>query len=108
MRLQSRSLATILRPGGSETRPRRRPGRSNAILPFRNADLELKSSFASRGPANLSGSRPGTEVSMCASAVSTAAPSALELFVAAGVVHDHDNIPSHLQLFAAQSDRVLR
>jgi hypothetical protein len=45
---------------------------------------------------------------MCASAVSTAAPSALELFVAAGVVHDQDNIPSHLQLFAAQSDRVLR
>src|SRR6516162_2730156 len=44
---------------------------------------------------------------MCASAHVAAAPAALDLFIAAGILREHDAVPSHLRLFASQSDRVL-
>ena len=44
---------------------------------------------------------------MCASSHVPAVPTSLELFVAAGILPDHDHVPAHLRLFAAQAERVL-
>lgn len=44
---------------------------------------------------------------MCAAAHVAAIPSSLELFRAVGILDEHAELPPHLELFAAQSDRVL-
>jgi hypothetical protein len=44
---------------------------------------------------------------MCASSHAAAVPTSLDLFVAAGILPDHDHVPPHLRLFAAQAERVL-
>src|SRR5262245_55594185 len=47
-------------------------------------------------------------VSMCASVYVASSPTAVELFVAAGILRDQTKVPAHLRLFASQADRVLR
>jgi hypothetical protein len=44
---------------------------------------------------------------MCASAHVASAPTAVELFVAAGILRDQTSVPPHLRLFTSQADRVL-
>jgi hypothetical protein len=44
---------------------------------------------------------------MSAASLVSAVPSALDFFVAAGILPDSADVPPHLRLYAAQSDRVL-